>query len=187
MSDAFQLRRLRAGHADAFDAIYRSHGAAVYRYACAVCGDRSTAEDLAQEAFLGLLRNVDTLDERRPLRPYLLRSVKNRHVDRWRSFVERGVPLPAEDPPSNAPGVEEHLERAESVAAVTRLLEELPETQSEIVRLRIYGELDYEAIAAMTDAPRDTVRNRYRAAIARLGSLLKRSRVERGGMSGGSA
>ncbi|MGE3163934.1 MAG: RNA polymerase sigma factor [Planctomycetota bacterium] len=175
MDDSTHLRGLELGDPAAFAEVYRLHKAAVYRYACALCGRSSEAEDLLQEAFLGLLRNLDRVDERSPLLPYLLRSVRHRHIDRLRSFAERGCPLPEGALVDPQPGLEEQLTREERIQAVTAAIGELPESQGEIVRLRVYAGLEYEGIADMLALPRDTVRSRYRAAIDRLRERLRRS------------
>lgn len=175
MDDSTRLQSLRLGDPNAFTEVYRLHKAAVYRYACALCGQVSEAEDLLQEAFLGLLRNLDRVEERGPLLPYLLQSVRHRHIDRLRSFNERGRPLPERGLVDSRPGTEEQAAREEKIQKVAAAIAELPKIQGEVVRLRLYAGLDYDGIAAMLTVPRDTVRSRYRAALDRLRERLRRS------------
>lgn len=69
-----------------FEDLYRQHVQAVFRFACHVTGDRATAEDLTSEAFLGLYRNLDSIDE--SLLPgWLLTVVRNRARGLWRRRV----------------------------------------------------------------------------------------------------
>jgi len=42
---------------DGVDALYREHGLGLVRFALMLAGDQQTAEDVVQEAFLGLYRN----------------------------------------------------------------------------------------------------------------------------------
>ncbi len=83
-----------------FDAAYRQHARAVFRYALKCVGRHDVAEDLAAEAFLELHRHFARirLDE---LPGWLFVVVRNRSVDYWRRrAVERrhlGT-LPAEEP-----------------------------------------------------------------------------------------
>lgn len=67
----------------AFEALYREHVQAVYRFAMSVAGRRDTAEDLTSEAFLALYRHLDSIDESR-LPGWLLTVVRNRARDLWR-------------------------------------------------------------------------------------------------------
>jgi RNA polymerase sigma-70 factor (ECF subfamily) len=67
----------------AFEVLYRDHVQAVFRFAMSVTGRRETAEDLTSEAFLALLRHVNSIDESR-LPGWLLTVVRNRARDLWR-------------------------------------------------------------------------------------------------------
>lgn len=169
-----RIRALQRGNTETFAEIYREHKDAVYRYACALTGRSTEAEDLLQEAFLGLLRNVDRVSQREPLLPYLLRAVKHRHIDRLRSFSGRQRTLPEREPPDPRESLDEATSRNERIESVAAAIAELPEPQGEVVRLRTYAGLSYEDIAAMLSVPRDTVRSRYRAALERLRERLGR-------------
>jgi RNA polymerase sigma-70 factor (ECF subfamily) len=95
-----------------FEATYRTHLDAVFRYALKVTGNRELAEDITSEAFLELYRNRESVDPGR-LPGWLLTVVKNRAIDYWRkSAVERryaeSAP-PAETIPAAEPGIERWL------------------------------------------------------------------------------
>lgn len=86
-----------------FEAVYRQHVKAVFRYAMRVCGRRETAEDLTSEAFLALHRKFHAIDQSQ-LPAWLLTVVRNRARDLWRHeavaqrYVEQSV-----DPPNTQP------------------------------------------------------------------------------------
>ena len=79
--EARLVRRARDGDGDAFAELYRRHFAAVYRVAFLVCHDAAAAEDIAQEAFLAAVRNLDRFERGRPVRPWLARIASNRAID----------------------------------------------------------------------------------------------------------
>jgi RNA polymerase sigma-70 factor (ECF subfamily) len=54
------IRRAQLGDAAAFECIYRLHSARVYALCSRMLGNRTEAEDLTQEAFLGVLRKIRT-------------------------------------------------------------------------------------------------------------------------------
>jgi RNA polymerase sigma-70 factor (ECF subfamily) len=54
-TDSDLIRQMRNGDKAAFTALYRRHHPAVYRYAVLRCGSVSTAADVVQEVFMGLL------------------------------------------------------------------------------------------------------------------------------------
>ena len=70
-------------------------------------GDRALAEDLAQEAFVRLLKGFHNLRNPDAFRAYLLRTVMNltkshfRKSKREREFTQRGTHLPTEGGPTD--------------------------------------------------------------------------------------
>jgi len=66
-----------------FDAVYRQHIHAVFRYATRCVGRRDVAEELTSEAFVELWQAFATIDQ--SLLPgWLFTVVKNRAIDYWR-------------------------------------------------------------------------------------------------------
>lgn len=68
---------------EVFEALYRQHVQAVYRFALRSVSRRELAEDLTSEAFLELYRHLDEIDPTR-LPAWLLTVVRNRARDHWR-------------------------------------------------------------------------------------------------------
>jgi RNA polymerase sigma-70 factor (ECF subfamily) len=75
--DAALLAALRAGDEHAFERLVDLHHAALVRVARQYVSSDEIAEDVAQEAWLGLLRGLDTFEGRSSLRTYLFRIVMN--------------------------------------------------------------------------------------------------------------
>jgi RNA polymerase sigma-70 factor, ECF subfamily len=92
---------------EGFEAVYRKHVEAVFRFALSCVRRRDLAEDLTSEAFLALFRNFDGIDESR-LPGWLLAVVRNRARDHWRhQVIEQGYlnsltgQVEAVEPPSD--------------------------------------------------------------------------------------
>ena len=85
---------LRAGK---FEDLYAAHGAEALRLAYLMTGDRALAEDVAQEAFVRLLKGFHNLRNPDAFRAYLLRTVMNltkshfRKSKRERDFARLGT------------------------------------------------------------------------------------------------
>src|ERR1700679_3593287 len=62
---------------DAMDALYREHGLGLIRFALMLTGDRQTAEDVVQDAFLGLHRNWHRVRDPASHPAYLRTAVVN--------------------------------------------------------------------------------------------------------------
>jgi RNA polymerase sigma factor (sigma-70 family) len=87
-----------------FEDLYAAHGAEALRLAYLITGDRALAEDVAQEAFVRLLKGFHNLRNPDAFRAYLLRTVINltnshfRKSRRERDFARVGIELRSEDP-----------------------------------------------------------------------------------------
>ena len=75
--EAALLADLRAGDERAFERLVDRYHPALVRVARQYVPTQEIAEDVAQEAWLGLLRGLDTFEGRSSLRTYLFRIVMN--------------------------------------------------------------------------------------------------------------
>src|SRR5690348_8412402 len=90
MDDRELLDRLKDGDQAAFDAIFRTHYAALVILAQSLLHDRSASEDVVQEVMLELWRRRTTVMIQESLRAYLVRSTRNRALNQIRhANVER--------------------------------------------------------------------------------------------------
>lgn len=154
------VRRLRAGDEDAFATVVERHHAAMVRVALGHVRTRAVAEEVAQEAWLGVLRGLDSFEGRSSLRTWLFRIVVNRAIS---TGVRERVHLPVDDrelesdhgrfsqdgwwesPPTH--WSDEALDRltAPELAQRVRLaIELLPPQQRQVVTLR-----DVEGLSSM--------------------------------------
>jgi RNA polymerase sigma-70 factor (ECF subfamily) len=84
------VRAAQRGSASGIEALFRLHWPRAHRAAYLVVHDAAAAEDIAQEAFLAAVRNLDRFDRRRPFGPWLHRIVVNRAIDWTRARQLRG-------------------------------------------------------------------------------------------------
>ena len=76
------LDALRAGDEAAFLALVRRHNAAMVRVAQIYVGSRSIAEEVAQEAWVGVLKGLDRFEGRSSLKTWVMRILVNRAISR---------------------------------------------------------------------------------------------------------
>jgi RNA polymerase sigma-70 factor (ECF subfamily) len=86
-----------------FEALYRAHVQAVFRFALRCVTKRELAEDLTSDAFLALYHNLDRVDGSR-LPAWLFTVVRNRARDYWRrQAVEQRYLQSLEEPIASEP------------------------------------------------------------------------------------
>ena len=163
MSERAWIKGAKHGSVEDLERLFRAHWPQAFRAALLVTGDAAAAEDIAQEAFLAAVRNLDRFDRRRPFAPWLHRIVVNRAIDwtrarRLRSEVELGAEVAA--PP--APAADGST--LGNIAALA------PEHRAVVV-LRYVLEYTPGEIAELLDLPRGTVNSRLRRGLDRLKEL----------------
>jgi RNA polymerase sigma-70 factor (ECF subfamily) len=162
----------------AFEIMYDRHGGAAYSLAYRIVGDRGTAEDVTQEAFLSLWRSKARYDRTRgSVRTWLLGIVRNRAIDVLRREAGRApsVSLDLERLPSAGPAAEltdtEAL-RHEAAREVRGALSALPDDQLKVIELAYFGGLTHSEIAEFLGMPLGTVKGRMRLAMEKIRAKL---------------
>jgi len=120
------------------------------RYAFSLVGRRSVAEEIVQEAFLQLHVQLDNVDSPRA---WLFRSVRNRAFNYIRDN-RRGI-IDSDDRAVQSSCAEDEspettLLRMETTGAVRKLVEELDETDRQLVMLKYFEDCKYRDISART-------------------------------------
>ncbi|HEY2640414.1 MAG TPA: SigE family RNA polymerase sigma factor [Streptosporangiaceae bacterium] len=150
--------------ADAVDDLYRVHAVGLVRLALLLVGDRATAEDVVQDAFLGLYRGWQRIRDPGSGAGYLRVAVVNgcRSALRRRSRA-RLLRVP-HDPPiwSAEAAAMDGEDRRAVLAAVARL----PRRQREVLALRYYLGLGDSEIADSLSISRGTVSSTASRALA---------------------
>jgi RNA polymerase sigma-70 factor (sigma-E family) len=152
-------------------ALYAEHALGLVRLAVIMLGDQPAAEDVVQDAFLGLYRRWDGLADPAKALPYVRSSVLNgcrtvlRHRARHDSDGSPG------DPPVEA--ADARILLGEEHAEVLAALRQLPHRQREAVILRFYLDLPEDQAATAMGVSRGTVKSATSRAVAALGRMLK--------------
>ncbi len=175
LSDDELMVLYQDGRVEAFETIFERHRATVFNYAAWMLGDRTSAEDVLQDAFLQIARMATRYEPRGRFRAWLLRIVRNRclnlldaesarrrAIDKRREEM-RHEPTGRDDPSGKAIREEWH-------AALSRAIRELPERQREALVLYAFEAMAYREIGQTLDMPINTVKtliHRARASLAR--------------------
>ena len=156
----------------ALTALYREHYASLVRLAGLLLRNRAVAEEVVQDAFVGLLRRWSTLRDQERAAAYLRSATINgvRSVGRRASTVSRvsgrldtGRAY-AEDPAG----------AVVSRATVLDALAGLPERQREVLVLRYYADLDEAHIADALGISRGSVKTHAARGLSALRPTLER-------------
>lgn len=165
------VRAAQRGSEAAVAELFARHWSPAYRAALLVTGDRTAAEDIAQEAFLAALRALPSFDARRPLRPWLHRIVVNRAIDFARARALRNeVGADAAGEPEAPAAIDRHAVGDDVAAALLGLSPE----QRAVVVLRYVLEFTPGEIGKLLGLPRGTVNSRLRRGLDALEEVVER-------------
>ena len=175
-ADRAVLALVTSGQLDALQELYDRYRVMAYSIALRITSDASLAEDVVQDAFLGVWRNAARYVEGRgSVKTWLLSIVHHRAVDavrRRRPVVELperdDLPPPALTLPDIWHEVAGNLDRGEIAAAMTTL----SDVQREAIELAYWGGLTQQEIAERTGAPLGTVKSRVRLGLLGLRRAL---------------
>lgn len=168
------------GEAAALDELARSCRQQAYVFALQLIGNPDDALDVAQDAMVRFFRSLGRFDPKRPVRPWLLRIVRNLVRDRARrNRIRRTESLePANDdtlrfePRDESPDPEALAQRQQLQRLVWECLQELPPKYREALVLRDYHDFAYAEIATTLKIPRGTVMSRLHRARRLLHDLV---------------
>jgi RNA polymerase sigma-70 factor, ECF subfamily len=134
--------------------------------------DVADAEDVVQDVLVQAYRRRDQYRNVDNAEPLLFRMVANRATDLLRRRKFTAGPLEAAAAHSAA---EEPADAARHQRWIESLLAHLPSRQAEVIRMRVYGDLPFDSIAAAIGCSVPTVKSRFRYGIQKLRKTLKRS------------
>jgi RNA polymerase sigma-70 factor (ECF subfamily) len=187
-SEAQMVVLAQQGEAGALEELARSCRQQAYVFALQLIGQPDDALDVAQDAMVRFFRSFGRFDPSRPVRPWLLRIVRNLVRDRARRLrIRRTESLePADDdvlrfePRDDALDPEALATRRELQALVWNCLHELQPRYREVLVLRDYQDLSYADIAATLKIPRGTVMSRLHRARRLLQEEVRKRRSRTG-------
>jgi RNA polymerase sigma-70 factor (sigma-E family) len=152
-------------------ALYQDRALGLVKLAVLMVGDQLTAEDVVQDAFLGLYRRWPALQDRDKALSYVYTSVLNGCRMFHRGRYRRARVL-FEDP-GHAESAEASAMLGEAHREVLAALRRLPARQREAVVLRYYLDMTEEQAARTMGVSRGTIKSATSRGIAALARMLK--------------
>ncbi len=175
-ADRAVLALVSSGQLDSLQELYDRYKTMAYSIAYRITSDAALAEDVVQDAFLGVWRNAGRyVDGRGSVKTWVLAIVHHRAVDAVRrrrpttELPEReDVPPPALQLPDIWHDVAAGLDREAIAAAMTTL----SDAQREAIELAYWGGLTQQEISERTGTPLGTVKSRVRLGLLALRRAL---------------
>jgi len=191
-SEAEIIARCQQGDSIAWDELFDRYYGVTARFVFQLSHEfnHEDTEEICQETFLSVVRNLSSFQGQSSFQTWLLRIASNKAMDfrQKNNAAKRGggiapIPLhardgsdePVVDPPSSAPGPDALLLGSERHALLHKSLDQLDARCREIIELRYFGDLSYEQISSDLGLNPKTVSSRLSKCVDRLGVITKKT------------
>jgi len=187
LTDEQLLGRHRGGDEGALEVLIERYRLELFHFLARFVGNKASADDIFQEAFLQVHISAGTFDTSRRFKPWLFTIAANkardllrknkrqktaslsasvdRHQDGGRTFIdllEADLPLP-----------EEKAQQKEAGEIVRQVVACLPDHLREVLLLAYFNKMAYREIAESLGIPLGTVKSRLHAAVGTFAELYK--------------
>jgi RNA polymerase sigma-70 factor (ECF subfamily) len=185
LSDSQLLQSYQKGNEDAFRVLLERHQSRIFTSIYLIVKDRCLAEDLFQEV---LVKVIDTIKggrykEEGKFLPWIMRIAHNLAIDHFRK--EKRYPKIVANDGSDIFNSLEFSDDCKEVDLIhqdthqllRKLIQELPETQKQVLIMRHYMQMSFKEIAESTDVSINTALGRMRYAIINLRKKMKQYNI----------
>ena len=162
------VRAATGGDLDAFEELIRRMQRRVYGFSFQHLRDLDEAQDLTQEIFVKLYRNLDRFDQARPFEPWFWKLAANTAINYRRKRVPTPTDRSADDTAAPPP-------QAQHDPALVEALAELDPSYRLPLLLHYYADLSLEQVAMSLNLTIPAIKSRLHRARALLRNALAES------------
>ncbi len=187
--DRTLITKYISGEEKAFEVLLLRYKDRIYRSIQMKVRDEALANDLFQDAFIKIINTLKAgnYNEEGKFLPWALRIAQNLVIDHFRKSNK--VKMISESSSLKDDynilhtlkleegTIEQQIGRDELEGQVVELIDHLPESQREILKLRIYNDMSFKDIAELYDISINTALGRMRYALINLRKLMEKYNV----------
>lgn len=172
------VQQVAAGNQEAVALLYERYATPAFSLALRVVGDRESAEEIVQEAFLRVWNHARSFDPQRGrFASWLLSIIHNLAVNELRRRRSRPQSAPGADEMlvnlhESDPGPEDMAWATVRRSTIRAALTQLPQAQRQAIELAFFRGLTQMEIAETLGDPLGTVKTRIRLGLQKLNRLL---------------
>ena len=174
------------GNEKAFEILLMRHKNKIHRFISMKLRDNDLTEDIFQETFIKIINTLKSgaYNEEGKFLPWAMRIAHNLVIDHFRKSSR--VRLISESSSKNDDfnifstlkltdeNIEQAITRGELESQMVELVEYLPDTQRDILKMRIFQDLSFQDISEMENISINTALGRMRYALINLRKLIEK-------------
>jgi len=176
LSDAELIEEYLHGDESSFYEIVTRYTNPLYNFIARLIYDREEAHDLTQEVFVRVWKNIKSFDRQRSFKTWIFSIARNLAIDRLRkhkaiqfSDILFATDAPYEETLADTELLPDELfSRTELTQELERAFKKIHPAHVEIILLHLVEEMTFEEIGQVLGEPMNTIKTRYRRALAHL-------------------
>lgn len=186
LSDQVLLNNYLQGDSSAISQLIERHSKRVRDYIRMMVKDADIAEDIFQETFIKAVGVIDSgrYTDSGKFLPWILRIAHNKVIDHFRA-QKQGRMVSESSAGYDVLGtmrfadrsIEEDIISEQTAEHLRKMVEQLPEEQREVVKMRYYMELSFKEIAEQTGVSINTALGRMRYALINIRRMIKENNL----------
>ena len=151
---------LKQGSQEAFKSLYDLYARRLYAFCMEYTKSREDTEEIVQDAFIWLWRNKENIRQEATIKNLLFLRVKHFLINAWRARVNTPIFEDYVDYINSLPAdSRDHLEYMDFRDTVMSIIDQLPKTQSKVVKMSRLEGFKNKEIAEKLRLSEQTVKN----------------------------
>ena len=185
LPDAVLVKNYISGDESALASLIERHQSKIYGFIYSKVNDRDLSDDIFQDTFIKVIKTLKTksYNEEGKFLPWVMRIAHNLVVDHFRKAKKMPFQRETEEysifnyMTDNAPTIESQMITEQVEVDLTRLLDELPDDQKEVLVMRMYQDMSFKEIADSTGVSINTALGRMRYALLNLRKIIEKNQI----------
>ncbi|GFD83278.1 RNA polymerase subunit sigma-24 [Tenacibaculum sp. KUL118] len=185
VDDSVLVKNYINGNEYAIELLIKRHQQRLYSFIYSKVQNRDTTEDIFQDTFIKVIRTLKkgNYNEEGKFLPWVMRIAHNLIIDFFRknnrmptfnNTEEFDIFSVLSDGTLNAEG---KIIKEQILNDVKELVEELPEEQKEVLKMRIYNDMSFNEISDNTGVSINTALGRMRYALINLRKIIEKNKI----------
>lgn len=172
------IKKIQQGKKDAFNKLIPIYQTYVYKVALKYLHSKEDAEDLMQEVFIKLYKNLKDFKFKSNFKTYLYRITINSACNYYKQkkrIQSRTNPLINEEGQfiSNLVNIDEKFIENETISDLKKTISNLPENHKTIINLKDFQNLTYKQISKKLNISENAAKIRHHYALKKLKNLFR--------------
>lgn len=185
LPDALLVKNYIDGDETALEVLINRHQSKIYGFIYSKVLDRDIADDVFQDTFIKVIKTLKgkAYNEEGKFLPWVMRIAHNLIIDTFRKNKKMPMNRETEEfsifsyMTDNSPNIESQIITEQVENDLMKLVDELPEDQKQVLKMRIYDDLSFKEIADLTDVSINTALGRMRYALMNLRRLIEKNQI----------